>query len=61
MPPIRTLAHIRTARMLNSFRTCVNITGQSQKLADIGRVYLAECHRLDRLKHDKVKPYFSQE
>jgi hypothetical protein len=55
MNKIHTLAHIRTARMLNSFRACVNMTGRSQIIADFGRVYLAECYRLNRVQHSQGK------
>jgi hypothetical protein len=55
MNKTRTLVHIRTARMLNSFRACVNMTGRSQRLADFGRVYSAECCRLNRLQNSKGK------
>lgn len=55
MNNIRTLAHIRTPRMLNSFRTCVNMTGRPQILADFGRIYLEECRRLNRVQNIKSK------
>lgn len=46
---IHTLAHIRTPRMLKGFRSCINMTGQSQMIADSGRVVLEECRRLNRV------------
>ncbi len=49
MNKIHTIAHIRTMRMTKSFRTCVNMTGRSQILADLGRVYLEEFQRLNRM------------
>ncbi len=55
MNKIRTLAHIRTPRMVKSFRTCVNMTGKSQILADFGRIYLEEYRRLNRVQCAKSK------
>lgn len=55
MAYIRGLADIRTAQMLKSFRASTNMTGLSQKLTDAGRVYLAECGRLNRVQNSKSK------
>jgi len=52
---LRTSNHIRTMRMIRSFRSCINTTGQSPLLADLGRVYIEECKRLDRIKILKTK------
>jgi hypothetical protein len=48
MAIIRTSSHIRTHRVLRTFRSCVNATGKPQILPDHGRVNLEECHRLNR-------------
>jgi hypothetical protein len=53
MKKIRTLAHIRTPRMIKSFRACINVTGRSQIFAEIGRVYAEECRRLNRVQQIK--------
>ena len=50
---IRTLTHIRTPRMLKGFRACINTTGQSQILAEWGRVFSEECRRLNRVRNVK--------
>jgi len=51
MNKIQTMAHIRTARMLKSFRACVNMTGKSQILADFGRICSEEFRRLNRVQN----------
>jgi len=51
----RTSKHIRTMRMLRSFRSCINATGLSPLLADLGKVNIEECKRLDRLQYAKNK------
>jgi len=50
MNKIHTIDHIRTPRMLKSFRACVNMTGKSQILADYGRFFLEEYRRYDRMQ-----------
>ena len=50
MNKIHTIAHIRTPRMLKGFRSCVNMTGKSQILADFGRIFSAEYQRLNRVQ-----------
>ncbi|MBS1205222.1 MAG: hypothetical protein H6R25_2121 [Proteobacteria bacterium] len=55
MNKIRTLAHVRTLRMVKSFRACANMTGPSQILIDSGRVYFEECRRLNRVQCAKCK------
>lgn len=52
---IRTLATIRTPRMLKGFRACVNTTGKSQIIADYGRVSLEESLRLNRVQNAESK------
>jgi len=52
---IRTLAYIRTPRMLKGFRACVNTTGKSQIIADFGRVKLEESLRLNRIQNAEFK------
>ncbi|MFZ2725989.1 MAG: hypothetical protein WAX77_07065 [Methylococcaceae bacterium] len=55
MKAIATLAVIRTPRMLKGFRACVTLTGRSQILSELGRVYAAEYQRLNRVQHAKSK------
>lgn len=55
MKTIRTLAYIRTPRMLKGFRSCVNATGKSQIIADFGRINLEEHVRLNRIHNVEVK------
>jgi hypothetical protein len=55
MNTIRTLAYIRTPRMLKGFRACVNATGKSQIIADYGRVRLEEYLRLNRIQDAEFK------
>jgi hypothetical protein len=50
MNKISTIAHIRTPRMLKGFRSCVNMTGKSQILADFGRICSQEYQRLNRVQ-----------
>jgi hypothetical protein len=50
MNKIHTIAHIRTPRMLKSFRGCVNMTGKPQILVDFGRICSEEFQRLNRLQ-----------
>jgi hypothetical protein len=52
---IRSLAYIRTPRMLKGFRSCINATGKSQMISDQGRVVLAECQRLNRVYNIETK------
>ena len=52
---IRNSKYIRTMRMALSFRSCINATGKSSLLTDLGRVYLEECKRLDRSQYAKNK------
>lgn len=52
---IRTLATIRTPRMLKGFRACANTTGKSQIIADYGRVSLEESLRLNRVQNIESK------
>jgi hypothetical protein len=56
MNHIRTLAYIRTPRMLKGFRSSVNMTGKPQIFADIGRVRLEEYRRLNRVQQTEGKP-----
>lgn len=51
MNNIHTVAHIRTPRMLKGFRSCINMTGESQIFADLGRVFLEEFRRLNRVQN----------
>ncbi len=51
MNKIRTSSHIRTYRSLKSFRACINATGISQILPELGRIHFQECHRLNRVLH----------
>ena len=48
MRTFHTSSHIRTHKVLRSFRSCVNATGKAQIIPDRGRVHLQECHRLNR-------------
>jgi hypothetical protein len=52
---IRTIAYIRTPRMLKGFRACVNTTGKSQIIADYGRIGLEEYLRLNRVQNAEFK------
>ncbi|MEI7996312.1 MAG: hypothetical protein WCH01_15555, partial [Methylococcaceae bacterium] len=55
MNKIHTIAHIRTPRMLKSFRACVNMTGKSQILAEFGRIISDEYQRLNRVQQASGK------
>jgi hypothetical protein len=55
MIKIRTNFHIRTHRGLRSYRSCINSTGLSQILPDLGRIHLEECRRLNRLQNAGFK------
>jgi hypothetical protein len=55
MNKIHTIAHIRTPRMLKSFRACVNMTGKSQMLVEFGRLFSEEYKRLNRVRQASGK------
>jgi hypothetical protein len=55
MNKIHTMVHIRTPRMLKSFRACVHMTGKSQILADFGRICSEEYQRLNRVHNASGK------
>ncbi len=55
MNKIHTIAHIRTPRMLKSFRACVNMTGKSQILVEFGRICSEEYKRLNRVRQASGK------
>ena len=57
---IRTLAYIRTPRMLKGFRACVNATGKSQIIADYGRVGLEEYLRMNRVYNAESKRFLQK-
>jgi hypothetical protein len=50
MNKIHTMAHIRTHRMLKGFHACVNMTGKSEILTDLGRVCSEEYQRMNRVQ-----------